>query len=86
MTMTACAGMCAQVGASVEQDTAYPGWAPNPGSVVVGLAKEVLEEVTGHTVKVQYPSLTCVTPSWCSCHLLPSAHGVGVCSLVWTSW
>ncbi|EIE18888.1 aminoacyl-histidine dipeptidase [Coccomyxa subellipsoidea C-169] len=40
------------VGASVEQDTAYPGWAPNPGSAVVGLAKEVLEEVTGHTVKV----------------------------------
>ncbi|BDA48997.1 Cytosol non-specific dipeptidase [Coccomyxa sp. Obi] len=40
------------VGATVERDTAYPGWAPNPGSAVVGLAKQVLEEVTGHTVKV----------------------------------
>lgn len=45
-----------QVGATVERDTAYPGWAPNPGSAIVGLAKQVLEEVTGHTVKV--PPLT----------------------------
>ena len=41
-----------QVGASVEQDTAYPGWAPNPGSAVVKLAQEVLTEVTGHEAKV----------------------------------
>ncbi|CAK0786449.1 hypothetical protein CVIRNUC_009662 [Coccomyxa viridis] len=40
------------VGASVEQDTAYPGWAPNPDSAVVRLAQEVLTEVTGHKVKV----------------------------------
>jgi di/tripeptidase len=52
--------MCVQVGASVEQDTAYPGWAPNPGSAVVGLAKEVLEEVTGHTVKVPLLMLSCL--------------------------
>ncbi len=45
-----------QVGATVERDTAYPGWAPNPGSAIVGLAKEVLEDVTGHIVKV--PQLT----------------------------
>ena len=41
-----------QVGASVEQDTAYPGWAPNPDSAVVRLAQEVLTEVTGHKAKV----------------------------------
>ena len=41
-----------QVGATVEQDTAYPGWAPNPGSAVVKLAQEVLTEVTGHEAKV----------------------------------
>ena len=36
----------------MEQDTAYPGWAPNPGSAVVKLAQEVLTDVTGHEVKV----------------------------------
>lgn len=41
-----------QVGATVEQDKAYPGWAPNPGSAVVKLAQEVLTEVTGHEAKV----------------------------------
>ncbi|CAL5222920.1 g5353 [Coccomyxa viridis] len=40
------------VGATIEQDTAYPGWAPNPGSAVVKLAQEVLTEVTGHEAKV----------------------------------
>lgn len=40
------------MGASVEQDTAYPGWAPNPGSAVVKLAKEVLTGFTGHDAKV----------------------------------
>ena len=49
-----CANRC-QVGASVEQDTAYPGWAPNPGSAVVKLAQEVLTDVTGHEVKVGIP-------------------------------
>lgn len=43
---------CCQVGASVEQDTAYPGWVPNPGSAVVKLAQEVLTDVTGREVKV----------------------------------
>ena len=47
--------MC-QVGASVEQDTAYPGWAPDPDSAVVRLAQEVLTEVTGHKAKVGSPS------------------------------
>ena len=41
-----------QVGASVEQDTAYPGWAPNPGSAVVKLAQEIITEVTGREAKV----------------------------------
>ena len=48
-----------QVGASVEQDTAYPGWAPNPDSAVVRLAQEVLTEVTGHKVKVGFPQPCC---------------------------
>lgn len=36
----------------MEKDTAYPGWAPNPNSKIVSMAKEVLEEVTGGHVKV----------------------------------
>ena len=50
-----------QVGASVEQDTAYPGWAPNPDSAVVRLAQEVLTEVTGHKAKVGFPSRTALS-------------------------
>ena len=37
----------------MEQDTAYPGWAPNPGSEVMRLAQEVLTEVTGREAKVR---------------------------------
>lgn len=51
-----------QVGASVEKDKAYPGWAPNPNSKIVSMAKEVLEEVTGGHVKVCFRAdFTCVT-------------------------
>ena len=46
----------------MEQDTAYPGWAPNPDSAVVRLAQEVLTEVTGHKVKVGFPSRAALSP------------------------
>ena len=46
----------------MEQDTAYPGWAPNPDSAVVRLAQEVLTEVTGHNAKVGFPSRAELSP------------------------
>ena len=46
----------------MEQDTAYPGWAPNPDSAVVRLAQEVLTEVTGHNAKVSFPSRAELSP------------------------
>ncbi len=59
----------------MEQDTAYPGWVPNPGSAVVKLAQEVLTDVTGHEVKVGVllQGLTrlahSVSPADCRVHL-----------------
>lgn len=48
-------------GAEVEQDDAYPGWAPNPGSSIVKLTAETIGRVTGKApeVKAIHAGLEC---------------------------
>ena len=63
-----------QVGARVEQEDAYPGWQPDPGSAVLQLTREVLAELTGAPPKVGaiHAGLECGilgakvrSPVWC---------------------
>ncbi|PSC67193.1 aminoacyl-histidine dipeptidase [Micractinium conductrix] len=48
-------------GAEVEQDAAYPGWAPNPGSDIVKLTAETIGRITGKApaVKAIHAGLEC---------------------------
>lgn len=49
------------VGAVVKREAAYPGWAPNPDSKLVALARDVFGEVLGHApeVKAIHAGLEC---------------------------
>ncbi|KAI3439136.1 hypothetical protein D9Q98_001544 [Chlorella vulgaris] len=48
-------------GAEVQQDEAYPGWAPNPGSAIVKLTADAIGHVTGTApeVKAIHAGLEC---------------------------
>ncbi|GAB4815754.1 hypothetical protein N2152v2_002800 [Parachlorella kessleri] len=48
-------------GGTVEQDEAYPGWAPNPASEVVELARQAIKGVTGREpeIKAIHAGLEC---------------------------
>ncbi|EFN51344.1 hypothetical protein CHLNCDRAFT_59267 [Chlorella variabilis] len=48
-------------GAEVEQDVAYPGWAPNPSSAIVKMTAEAIGRVTGKApeVKAIHAGLEC---------------------------
>lgn len=47
--IAAIAGLC---GASVAQDKAYPGWAPNPSSPVLQVTKDAFQQLLGKEPKV----------------------------------
>ena len=48
-------------GAAVEQDEAYPGWAPQPDAEIVGLTQRVIAQVAGcePEVKAIHAGLEC---------------------------
>lgn len=50
--IAAIAGMC---GAKVEQDKAYPGWAPNPSSPVLQVLSTACLSTKNHTY-LNFPS------------------------------
>ena len=44
----------------MEQEDAYPGWQPDPGSAVLQLTREVLEELTGAPAQGACSFATCI--------------------------
>ena len=48
-------------GADVAQDTAYPGWSPQPAAEIVQLAQKVIAEIAGRkpAVKAIHAGLEC---------------------------